>query len=104
MSDDEERREAILIRDHVVAGVGLQRVVGRLIIEPGRARFESSDEARVIATGSVSVTRTLLAPLGANTDVILGDVVLREGRRSALKIVQALRCAGIEVNVRRRLV
>jgi hypothetical protein len=69
----EEDQETVLVRDHVSAGVGLRRFIGRLIIERHRARFESPSARAMTFSGPVKVERSWLAPLGMNTDVVLGQ-------------------------------
>jgi hypothetical protein len=107
----EEDQETVLVRDRVSAGVGLRRFIGRLIIERHRARFESPNARAMTFSGPVKVQRSWLAPLGMNTDVVLGqdsasgneEVVLAMGWRSASEVIRALQAAGIQVQVRRKL-
>lgn len=111
-NDTDGDGRSILLTDHMSAGVGLRRLVGRLVIEPGRARFRPSNGLEELTfNGPVHVTRRWLAPLGANAEVSLGkdptvghdEVVLTMGWRAASKVVAALRSAGLEVHERRRL-
>ncbi|HEV2068266.1 MAG TPA: hypothetical protein VGR26_00565 [Acidimicrobiales bacterium] len=102
---------AILVRDRVSVGVGLRRFIGRLIIERHGVPFESQSAGTMTFSGPVRVTRSWLAPLGVNTDVVLGhdsasgneEVVLRMGWRSASEVIRALQSAGIQVQLRRKL-
>ncbi|HEV2071855.1 MAG TPA: hypothetical protein VGR26_18890 [Acidimicrobiales bacterium] len=101
---------AILVRDRVSVGVGLRRFIGRLIIERHRARFESQSAGTMTFGGPVRVTRSWLAPLGVNTDVVLGhdsasgneEVVLTTGWRSGYEVIRALQSAGIQIQIRRK--
>jgi hypothetical protein len=94
----------------VVAGMGLQRVEGRLVVEAGAIRLVRNKREELQFTNPVTVTRRLLAPLGLNYEINLGrpehgteDVVLRVGRHKARGLLRHLREAGVTVGERRSL-
>jgi hypothetical protein len=92
----------------VSVGVGLQRFTGRLVVEPGRVRFEPNGSAELTFSEPIRVTHHLLAPFLVNTDLNLGrwgaeEVVLTLNWFSSPTFVRALRAAGLDVAVRRRL-
>jgi hypothetical protein len=98
------------IRLRVVAGIGLQRVLGELVVERDLVRLVTDTGEEIGLSNGVTVTHSLLAPLGLRTEITLTptragteDVVLRLRRRATRELVDALCRAGIDVSESRTL-
>ena len=110
--DEVHETQPLLVRERVLVGAGLRRLVGRLVILPGEVRFEPYDGPPIVNTsGRVVVKRSWLAPLVANTDIVLGVdhrsghecIVLRTSAFSDSAVISAIQRAGFVVDVERKM-